>query len=315
MSRKIIVCVLLLCIIYATGAFATDLTVFSVSDTHFTKNAIASDLCKAGIQAMNTLPGMPYPTEFGNTAVSTPSAVLACGDLCDGGSAKWGWATDTPECNSKVNYQDEWNGFDYYFPPKGVLGDYNRLKYPTYATAGNHDWWRYRGWDHGTSCYVANKLKARYCSNCNSAEGNVCYSFDLDGIHFASLGRYPDQHVIDWLKSDLAAVGPYKPVVLFQHYDFKSPNKWWKDCQRKSLADVVDGYKIIAILHGHSHNAKHYTWNGYDIYDDGTLSMKGDIGVLHITDSYVDFAEYRVTCDNNGNLTGGSWQWSYRKSR
>lgn len=315
--RKVAIFSLLLCLAAAAASYATDLTVFVVSDTHFMKNEVASKFCKAGIQAMNNLPGTPYPPEVGNATVATPSAVLVCGDLCDGGSTRLGWATDKPCSYSEANYQDQWSAFDYYFPVNGALGDNNRLKYPTYATGGNHDWWRYCGWKLDTSCYVVNKLRARYSPCCNIAEGDVYYSFDLDGIHFVSLGRFPDRHVLDWLKNDLASVGPNKPVVLFQHYDFKvsSRQRWWKNYQQKAFADVIDGYKVLAILHGHTHVACHYVWDGYDIYDDGTLGRKGDIGVLHITDSCVDFAEYKIDCDDNGNLTGGNWQWSYRKSR
>ncbi|MCE5322290.1 metallophosphoesterase [bacterium] len=301
----------------ATAVFATDLTVFVVSDTHFIKDAVDCNLCRAGVKAMNSLPGTPYPMKFGNATVAIPSAVLVCGDLCDGGSKKTGYAADLPEPDISVNYQDEWNWFDYCFPLNGAPDDYNRLKYPTYATAGNHDWWRYAGCRQGTSDYVVDQLKSRYSPMCEVMDGNVCYSSDLDGIHFVSLGRYPDKYVRKWLSSDLERVGKDMPIVLFQHYDFKtkSGEKWWKDSDRKSLADIINGYKIIAILHGHSHAACHYKWNGYDIYDDGTLGKKGDIGIMHITDLYVDYAQYRVTSDAAGNLRGGKWKWSYRKLR
>lgn len=315
--RIIFVCALLSCLVCAAGALATDLTVFVVSDTHFTENKLPSKVCKAGIQAMNCLPGTAYPPELDSATVAAPSAVLVCGDLCDGGSKQTTWATDNPTCFSNRNYRDQWCGFDYCFPVGGASCDNNRLKYPVYATAGNHDWLRWCGFSLGTTQYVVNKLKYRYASFCNAAKCNVYYSFDLDGIHFACLGCYPDQCVLGWLKSDLASIGCRVPVVLFQHYDFKAKTgeKWWKNDERKSLADTINGYKIIAILHGHTHATCHYTWNGYDVYDDGTLGKKGDIGVLHITDSYVDYANYRVTCDDDGNRTGGSWQWSYRKSR
>lgn len=297
-----------LCI--AGTAQSTDITVFVISDTHFINKSLPK-YDKAGIQAMNGLPGVSYPASIGGT-VAYPWAVISCGDLCDGGAGLP--ASDTPKWYTSRNYQDQWYGYDYYFPKNGVTGDINRLKYPNYATAGNHDYYNNFGQILSSkSYYVTNKLKARYGLTCNSTNGNVYYSFDMDGVHFCSLGRWTDDYVLGWLANDLAATGSATPVVLFLHYAFNDGELWYTNAERQRLANVINGYNVIAILHGHTHDTGHYTWNGYDIYDDGTLGKNGEFGVMRITDNTLTFAEYQTYSDSNGNWTGGYWQWSHTK--
>ncbi|MEN6356859.1 MAG: metallophosphoesterase [Armatimonadota bacterium] len=299
---------IVMCLLLATGAWATDFTIFFASEMHYPGGMI-TDRSRAGVQAMNNLPGMAWP--YGT--VPTPSAFIACGDLADGGA--WGttYASDAPQWYTNRNYTHQWNGFDYNFPLYGVQGDNNRLRYPRYAVPGNHDWWRWCGYTLGTSQWVATKLKAQY-GNCNSTNGNVYYSFNIDGIHFAALGRYPDSYVLSWLANDLAGVGTDTPVILFMHYALNDDEEWWSYAQRQLLANAIAGYNVIAILHGHTHSTTHYTWNGYDVYDDGALTEYGGVNVMHITDTTIDTAHYSANVDGNGNWSGGGWLWSYQKT-
>ncbi|MEN6357871.1 MAG: metallophosphoesterase [Armatimonadota bacterium] len=294
------------------GAQATDLTMFCGSDVHCTGTTIPNR-AKAVVQRMNSLPGSAYPAAIGGT-VGTPSGVLICGDCCDGGT--WGTtpATDTPQWYSNRNYQDQWNTFNYHFSKAGVTGDNNRLKYPTYVTGGNHDWWRFAGYTSGTSTYVAQKLKDRYTPNCNITEGNVSYAFNKDGVHFISLGRYPDQYVRSWLALDLANVTTSTPIVMFLHYYLNDDEEWWSYEVRDLLADIIDGYNVIAIFNGHTHSTQHYTWNGYDCYDDGSITEYGNFLVMHITDTTLSVGHYYANCDSSGNFTTGGWTWTHVKS-
>lgn len=288
-------------------AWATDITLFVTSDTHFTGTGLpAND--KVCIQAMNGLAGKKYP--FGS--VGRPFGVITCGDLCDGGSGIP--ASDTPSFFTNRNYQDQWNGFNYYFSRDGVTGNSNRLKYPNFATAGNHDFYDNFGTGlSGESWYVADRLKERYGLDCNSANGNVYYSWDADGVHFVSLGRWTDTYVLDWLAGDLAALQPNTPVVLYLHYAFDDGELWYTDEERQMLADVINGYRVIAILHGHTHSSAHYVWNGYDIYDDGSVIDGREFGVLRITDGVLSYAQYQAKTDRRGNWAGGSWRWTHSK--
>jgi cytolysin (calcineurin-like family phosphatase) len=307
--------VVLLCVVLVTGVGATDFYMLQTSDTHYTGGMISNG-SRATVQAMNNMPGMAWP--YGT--IGTPQGAIVCGDLCDGGCNSSTPATDTPQWYSNRNYQNQWNGFDYNFPIYGVQGDNNRLRYPTYAVGGNHDYWRWCGYTLGTSTYVANKLYTRYGGGI-TGEGNNYYSFTTNGIHFVALGRYPDSTVLSWLASDLAGVGTSTPVVLFLHYDFMGSDEWWTSAQRQALANTISGYRIIAILHGHTHGNSHYTWNGYDVYDCGTTTYYGGINVFQVADGLLRCAHYQATCSasrtlNNlsGNWNGGGWEWAYEKT-
>ncbi|MEN6357970.1 MAG: metallophosphoesterase [Armatimonadota bacterium] len=299
---------MLVCMVLSVGVQAINLTIFQTSDTHY-EGTSPTNGTKATVQAMNGLAGMAWP--YGGT-IPTPSAVIVCGDLCDGGKSSTTPATDTPQWYSNRNYQHEWTGFDYNFPKNGVAGDNNRLKYPNYCVPGNHDYWRWCGYTLGTSTYVAEKLKARYTTNAIE-QGNVYYSFNLGGVHFCAIGRYPSPAVLDWLTYDLSTVGYDAPVVLFLHYDF-SDSDWWTANQRQYLANVLNaGYNVIAILNGHTHASQHYMWNGIDIYDDGSASANCGVNVIRITDTTVQVCHYTAT-QSNGTWTGGSWPWAHSKT-
>lgn len=295
-----------------TTALATDVTFFVASDTHFTGKSLPAPL-KPAIQAMNSkVVNLAYPTAIGG-AVASPYAVLVAGDLCDGGAGIG--ATDTPKWYSPRNYQDQWIGFNTYFPKNGYIGDVNRLRFPTFATAGNHDFYNNFGTAISSkSWYVANRLLERYGLNCNIENGNVYYSFDVDGLHVVSLGRWADDHVLSWLAGDLASVGPETPVVLFLHYAFDDGELWYTDAEREELAGVIEGYNIVAILHGHTHSSGHYVWNGYDCYDDGTIGKNSEFGVLHITDTALTYCQYKATADRKGNWSSGKWTWWHGKT-
>lgn len=284
-------------------------TIFCASDVHFTGTGCpVSD--KTAIQAMNGMAGtVMYPTQVGTGYVAAPWAVLLCGDLCDGGTL---FSPASDSLGAARSYPDQWSGFDYYFPRDGVSGDNNRLKYRNYAVSGNHDYWRVYGTFGGTSSYVTDHLKTRYGVTCNSTNGNIYYSFDQSGVHFVALGRYPDSYVRSWLATDLASVGTTARVVLFLHYAFNEGSTWWSDADRQALYNVIAGYNVVAILNGHTHESCHFTWNGYDVFDDGETAA-GEFGVLSITDYRLRYAHYKTTADGSGNWTGGSWDWCFTK--
>jgi len=293
------------------GSLPSDLTFFVTSDTHFT-DAGCPNPARAAIQAMNTkVIGQPNPAEPGSV-IETPSFVVTCGDLADGGAILP--ATDAPNLLGSANYTDEWNGFNAHFPLTGVQGDINKLPFPNYATGGNHDHYRLIGTiGTGTSTYVAERLCERHAANVTDS-GNVYYSFDANGVHVVMLGRWADETVCRWLQDDLRAVGPNVPVVLCLHYSFNDGQLWWTDAERQKLADAITGYRIVAIVHGHTHVAQIYRWKGYDCFDDGTTGKKGEFGVMHITASSLSYAEYRATYDASGNWTGGAWTHTFRKA-
>ena len=288
----------------------SELTFFVTSDTHFT-DAGCPNPDRAGIQAMNTkVIGQPNPAEPG-AVIEAPSFVVTLGDLTDGGFIVP--ASDEPNVFGTANYTDEWNGFNACFPLQGASGDIDKLSFPDYATGGNHDYYRIFGtYGTGTSTYVAGMLSQRYTTSI-SYSGNVYYSFNVNGVHVAMLGRWADETVCAWLENDLQAVGKDVPVVLGLHYSFNDGQLWWTDAERQKLADAIAGYRIVAIVHGHTHNAQIYQWKGYDCFDDGSTGKNGEFGVMHITPSALSYAQYKATYDASGNWTGGNWTGTFHK--
>jgi hypothetical protein len=289
-----------------------DVTFFVTSDTHF-KNEGCPNPDRAAIQAMNTkVIGQPNPAEPGHT-IQTPSCVLTLGDLADGGDLIP--ATDTPDLFDTANYQEQWNGFNTHFPLNGVPGDINRLAFPNCATVGNHDRYRLFGtMDTGESLYVATAASQRQGATVDPNTGNVYYSFDVDGVHVVLLGRWADDTVCAWLRDDLQAVGTQVPVVIGLHYSFNDGQLWWTDAERQKLADVIAGYRIVALLNGHTHHAQIYQWQGYDCFDDGSAGKNGEFAVMRLTATSLSWAQYKATWDDAGNWTGGAWTGTFSKA-
>ena len=315
MRRRLLLLLLLavlLQVVGLTAALATDVTFLVASDTHFTGKSLPK-VVKPALQAMNGhVVGLAYPTAIGGT-VATPFAALVLGNLCDGGAGIG--ATDTPRWYSPRNFQDQWTGFSTYFPSGGVTGDINRLRFASFATAGNHDFYNNFGTAlSAKSYYVANALQARYAISDDLTNGNVYYAFDVDGVHVVALGRWGGPEVLSWLTTNLASIPAGTPVVLYLHYAFDDGQTWYTDAERQRLAQAIAPYRVIAILHGHTHSSGHYVWNGYDCYDDGSMGYNSEFGVLHITSTTLTYSQYRATGDSSGNWKSGQWTWWHSKA-
>ena len=81
-----------------------------------------------------------------------------------------------------------------------------------------------------------------------------------------------EKDALDFLASDLqhhvAETG--EPVILLQHYPLHAGKRWTQP-QIDAFYNVVKGYRILCIMHGHTHSPKAYKWHGIDVLDDGSL--------------------------------------------
>jgi hypothetical protein len=208
-----------------------EVTFLVTADTHFgAANLGAANLRQ--IQAMNDLPGTPFPSALGGR-VQRPSATLIAGDLTDFGTGA------------------QWQEYQSYYGPGGLLG------YAVFECSGNHD--RYQPFE----TPVLDGIEARH--------GEVLYSVALGPLIVMSLDLYPSEPARRWLGHQLESIGSEVPVVLFFHYPLAGHfADAWSDAEKADFVRVIRSHNIVALFHGHRHDSQHYVWRGYDVFNVGS---------------------------------------------
>jgi Calcineurin-like phosphoesterase len=252
---------------------------FLVGDTHFLANE--RDTAKLDersaivtsrlIDLLNTLPGTEIPTTAGGGRVLSPRGVIHAGDCIDTGD------------KSHVKMQEtEWAAFEDAF---GLAGQDGRLQVPVYEVHGNHD--SPRGDGHAVrQMIVRNKTRPGLG---NVSRSGLHYSWDWEGVHFINLGivvgdavgatrprRYAPLGSLPFLVEDLRQqVGTSgRPVVITHHIDVlrysqplpvedrKAQGMEWDPDDVAGFYQALRGYKIAAILYGHTHGRNVFRWDG-----------------------------------------------------
>ena len=274
-----------------------DITLLAASDLHFGSTIFDRDAQgkEAWITAlparrtmdnqMKHIAGKPYPSTIGGY-VAPPWSLVITGDLTEDGkpeewqqfAAFYGLQSGMPEPKPAPN--------------SGPPGPGERL--PVFECVGNHDW--------DSEEYVIRQVAARH--------GGNYYSIDYGDLHLASLSAGPDETGLKWLKRDLAATGRQRPVFLYMHYPLVGPysDYWWaaKPALTENFAQVISGFNIIAILHGHYHAPGCYKWRGLDVYNIGSIKHGARcFGVIHVTDRTFTFASW--------NSQQNDWWWWHSK--
>lgn len=220
---------------------------------------------------MRSLAGIPYPPELGG-AVAEPRGLLIAGDLTEHG---------TPE---------EWHKFlDFYGPG----GRENRLGLPVFEGMGNHD--------QTARSYLARQVALRH--------GAEFYSWNWQSLHLVCLGIAPDARVLAWLERDLAWTGSEVPIVLYLHYPLAGlySDTWFsRRGFRDALRDLLVGYNVVAIFHGHFHVSGTYRWQDKDVYLVGSPKDPWrTFAVVHATET-----EFAVSL---WNYDLHAWSWWHKK--
>jgi hypothetical protein len=195
------------------------LTFFGWSDQHIRADGNGEHLIPA-TDAMNALPGRPYPEAAGGT-VEKPSFVFGLGDI------------------------SEW-------PSRAALDTYEqlitkRLKFPSYEIAGNHDLGGL-----SPSDTVLKWLIQRH--------GALRYTFEKGGVCFIGLFSEYDEKLnnpaqpitkaaLEYLRKALAKVPKGKPVVVATHLCFDAITN------RDEFVDAFGDANVILVLGGHYHKA------------------------------------------------------------
>lgn len=217
---------------------------------------------KANTAAVLKLIGEPFPTELlaGLPAGWIPAlrGFLIAGDLTDGGA---------------------WAKFESVFPPTMEPG-----AIPVFVAAGNHD-----GDPSGPTrrgIIDRNRGHAAAKRLDTLAANGFHYAWTWNGVHFVCVNLCPADATdpetpftygkpgpgswndplgaLSFLKGYLKSVGRDEPVVIWQHYGycegFNFDWNWWSAKQRRAFYEAVKDHNIVALLHGHTHEADHYLW-------------------------------------------------------
>jgi hypothetical protein len=270
----------------ATGPVARDYTLFLLSDVHVGAKSgqgeqptLAAEMvvgARSHLEMMRGLVGQKYPArpEFAALnlgAVARPRGLFILGDLTDGHK-------------ELAVRQEQWRSFDTLFPALGVA--FEERTVPVFACAGNHD-----GALDGPArlgLVHRNRELAQAKNLAAISTNGVHFALNWNGVHFISLNLCPadttdaetlfkygkpgqgswndPQGALTFLREYLARhVGASgAPVVLMHHYGFDGFSlndwNWWTPKQRRALYELLGGYNVAAIFHGHDHHAEHYQW-------------------------------------------------------
>lgn len=233
-NRTIRTCTLLLVVLCSTVALAaqesvateTGLTFFGWSDQHIQTDGNGDHLLPA-IDAMNALPGTPFPEKIGGI-VDKPAFVFGCGDI------------------------SEW-------PTTAARDTYDRLvttrmRFPSYDIAGNHDEGGRQPVD-----TMKNWIIKRHKS--------LSYTFEKGGVKFIALFAKYDENLnnpaqplakeaLDYLREVLDKAPKEQPVIVAAHLCYDAMTN------RDELVKTIGDANVLMVLGGHYHKAKADPYHG-----------------------------------------------------
>lgn len=257
-----------------------NLTFVIWSDSHFGAYDYADTTRLNIMEQINALSAVTVPPGFSDRPEGLlPDILMHCGDITETGAAGQWSDPNAPDQRSYLQTLKHLNP-----------------KIKPYAVLGNHDSRKAEN--------IRDSFAALYYG--------TYYSFDCKGVHFAALDPYPEMNSaapsldgaqLDWLRDDLAAVGPNTPVIIVMHilpiFDETIDRTSRLDRESsEALAAIIDDHNILAFLHGHWHTQSVKEWNGIPViapagfayYRDGCKNGHPVLGVAQVTDA--GFAVY-----------------------
>jgi len=129
------------------------------------------------------------------------------------------------------------------------------------------------------------------------------YSWEWEGIRFVQLNLLPGneaetvwsgsdrdpQDALKFLKNELEDAGPNKNVIVVHHYGMdKFSRKWWSEETKTAYKEVIEDYRVVAIISGHLHWSRNFSnmqqcWNGVTAVTVGSIRLG-----LHVDFKIVD---------------------------
>lgn len=269
---------LILLILFTTPGWSQVTTLAVISDSHYGASGAREktletirDLNQLGTDRFHPL----WPILTGRIA-----GLIHCGDLLnDPDPAAW---------------QDFLEDF-------GLSGE-KQVPWPVYEMFGNHD----GGINDPVRQGMLDRNPQRVGLSRISDNG-LHYSWDYPDLHCIALNAYPGnawddtcgwchyfkddfrfpEYSLVFLKKDLAALPrPDMPVLIFQHYGWDDFSRlWWTDAEREAFYEVIRGYRVLGIFHGHNHAVEQRSWHGIPVYASGSSqkeSEPGDVLILRV---------------------------------
>ena len=242
----------------------TPVTFYALGDTHINTIAWGNDGVREMVEIMNELPGREFPLG-GETG--EPAGAIISGDLVD----------------SFGNDPESWEIFKDWFRPAGG----GKFDYPVYEGAGNHDMTGDE--DFGEFNDLQRDIMERNeqrPGDIYTGENGYHYSWEWGGVRFMQLHKFAgneprpiyggepspqnDPHnSLDFIEHVLEekAGDSGQPVILTWHYGLRGwgLEMWWDEEDLDNLAEVLEGYNILLIIHAHEHSYQSYEWEGYDV--------------------------------------------------
>jgi len=321
-----------------------DVTFAVVADPQFGRGAGACDAAcrerytRAVAAAINTIdqqtwPGHPVqgitvdgqsigtvPFSGAGQRMAPPEGVIVVGDLTEDRSLNnvgAGWRSP------------EFKTFTGLFEHES--GQADGVRFPVYVGLGNHDLERFVDED-GQPGLAFSEDEARQriwdyvwdrhrgfpevgleppVPVTNFDDQSYAYSWDWGHLHLVQLHTFGGDDAyhpsgLDWLEADLDAVGPDRPVILFQHYGWDCfsdggcfDRAWWTREQMVALNKALDGHNVIGVFHGHTHGRypalpRFYTDQYLELAD----PRQRDVAIFNLADAGQGyFAVVRVTAE------------------
>ena len=285
------------------------------------------------IAALNSLGDTLWPAEIGGVATSlrsagrpigTPLGIVVGGDMTDDGG---GQVILPSEGTQLLQFSQRYQ--------QGVGPD--RVHLPVYVGLGNHDldqngptghlnWYRRELRDYVEINHRAGVFFKPPVPADNYDVGSDCYSWNWGGLHLVQTHRFAGDtghgalSSLPWLKQDLAAnAADGRLVVLFQHYGWdtfsievwdKAQHRfddsgegtahWWSAANREALLEVLKGYNVVGVFHGHQHETPMiYQSDGLDLFKSKAAYM-GGFAIARITNQAMDVVLAEASDDHGG---------------
>lgn len=167
-------------------------------------------------------------------------------------------------------------------------GTRKRLSMPVHTVPGNHDVFGLStksGVPANDPLYGKKMFEDRIGPRFSSFDHKGWHFVLLDSIGITAERDYVgtiDEEQLNWLRADLSAVGPTRPVVLMTHIPivsavmqivpdpWKTSNKYMVDNSQQVLS-ILAPYNVKAVLQGHTHIRESVIYNGCQFLTSGAV--------------------------------------------